>query len=79
MYTLTFLMEDSQHPSFEDAFKALYDKTMAALNGDGLSYLALETTVWIVSPGEQPLYFYDARDRAYDLGLLHAGGVPVWK
>jgi hypothetical protein len=79
MHILTFLMQDSQHPSFEDAFKALYQKAITAVQGGSMSWQALETSVWIKSPGKQPLYFYDARDRAYDLGLLQAGGVPNWK
>jgi hypothetical protein len=67
-----------EHPTFEAAF-AVFFTQMLALVRAGTSLQMVETGCWIegafeLTPGGKrvsaPLYFYDARDFAYDVGLL---------
>lgn len=75
--TYTFYsMEQGDKPvecsSFKEAFTVMFNWVTNHLNGEGLSYQVLETAIWIEIDG-QPLYFYDARDRAIDEGILVDG------
>ena len=75
-----------EHPTFEAAFAVFFTQMLALIRG-GTSLQMVETGCWIegifeLAPGGKtlsaPLYFYDARDFAYDLGLLVSeGGKPV--
>jgi len=60
--------------TFKDAFKAIYDKIKASV---GLSWQALETTVWIqnTADGTAPTFFYEARDKMCHEGFLKDG---IW-
>lgn len=67
-------MEDKGvHSNFPAAFKQFWEAIMVALEG-GTSYQWLETANYLVMFTEDgqrlPLDFYDARDLAYDIGLL---------
>jgi phage-related protein len=40
----------------------------------GTAWQVLETMHWIQENNNEPLLFYDARDKAYKLGLLEKDG-----
>lgn len=69
-----------EHPTFEAAFVAFFNEVKAMVMR-GTSWQVLETACWIEGIFESevtgeicraPLYFYDARDFAYDVGILAA-------
>lgn len=73
----------SEHAAFGEAFKAFFEAVKAMLRG-GTSWQVLETACYIEGVFEaedktlrSPLYFYDARDFAYDRGLLVNNGGKV--
>jgi hypothetical protein len=75
MYKLTFnLIEVGEYPSFKEAFIRLYLLVKESMK-EGTSWQVLETMHWIEEPNSnQPLLFYDARDRAHKIGLLTDDG-----
>ncbi|MBP9822307.1 MAG: hypothetical protein KBC81_02615 [Candidatus Pacebacteria bacterium] len=67
----------SEHDTFEQAFKAFFEEIDKMLTRGALSVQHLETACWIEgrfeAGGEKlkcPVYFYDARDFAYDHFVL---------
>jgi len=67
-----------EHPTFEAAFVAFFNEVKAMIKR-GMSLQVLETACWIEGIFESevngkitkaPLYFYDARDFAHEVGLL---------
>lgn len=74
MYKANYLNETSEHKTFEEAFEWLYVKMKEGLEKNEISYQSLETMIWIKEPDNiGATYFYDARDKAYMLGLLKNG------
>ena len=60
--------------SFKEAFTHMYNWVMEEIKA-GLSRQALETAIWIESEnGVEVLYFYEARDRAINEGIMKDGG-----
>lgn len=79
MFNVKVVNSESQHKNFYDAFKALYDGVSKMVD-EGTSWQALETFVWIEYENEGkkiPMFWYDARDLAYELGLLVEKGKEV--
>jgi hypothetical protein len=74
-WELVYNLESSWHQTFNDAFVALW--TMSRAGTKGLSWQGLETTVWIKHRHGKPISFYDARDKAHEIGLLK-NGKPMW-
>lgn len=60
----------TESDTFEGAWRAMYAwvKEMAARQE--LSLQLLETSIWIETPSGVPMYFYDARDRAWNDGIM---------
>ena len=62
--------------TFKEAFTQMYkwvdDWVDDRFNNGGLSLQILKTAIWIETP-TGPLYFYDARDLAYDMGIMKNG------
>ncbi len=67
-----------EHPTFEAAFAVFFER-VKALVGEGASWQVIETACWIEGIFESeitgkvsraPLYFYDAKDFAYNVGIL---------
>lgn len=60
--------------SFEEAFRAMYAHVRHLIAEGKLDYQILETSIWIecsgTGTGTVPIFFYDARDRAYDEGIM---------
>jgi len=72
-WKVTFAMKEiGCFDTFKDAFVALY---CAIKKESSLTYQLLETATWIISdvPQAVPIYFYDARDMAYNMGILKDG------
>lgn len=66
---------DEKHKTFKEAFKRVYDYLKGK---ERLTLQEVETWVWIVPPYVNlPIMFYDARDKAYNEGLLTEAG--DWK
>jgi len=67
------LREIGEFDNFFDAFKLFFDKIMESLE-KGTCFQVLETMNWIEIRAESgcrvPLMFYDARDLAFDSGIL---------
>lgn len=62
--------QDFTAEDFAGAWAAMNAWVLAALAGKSLTYQELETAIWIETPLDAlPIMFYDARDRAIDLGL----------
>jgi hypothetical protein len=65
--------------SFEEAFAAIYHRLNEDMKAEQMSYQFLETTIWIENkmmmpvPPINPIFFYDARDKAVNIGLLQDG------
>ncbi len=71
--TCLFLV-DTKHDTFADAFKAMHKGVVAAIKGGGLSMQTLETACWIKQEDwRNPIMFFEARDLAYEFGLLKDG------
>lgn len=74
-FLVLFNMEEvGIYDNFVDAFRVFWQKVLQSLE-DGTSWQVLETCNFIVmvdgeANKEWPLGFYDARDLAYDIGLL---------
>lgn len=76
MYKLIYNLHDhGSFETFEDAFKRLF---ALIKDEDELVWQLLETACWIENTKGQAIPFYDARDLAYDKGLL-VDGKPTWK
>jgi len=75
MYKLTFdLKEVGEYPNFKEAFIRLYLLVKESIK-EGTSWQVLETMHWIEEPNNtRPLLFYEARDKAYQMGLLTDDG-----
>ena len=58
--------------SFKDAFICMFNWVTDNLE-KGMSYQVLETCIWIETPAGTPLGFYDARDLAYEAGVMKNG------
>jgi len=65
------LVEEGEYPSFQQAWKRLYDEVTARFLTGGMSYLELEQACWITFCDSLPLSFYDSRDLAYRVGLMN--------
>ena len=74
-FTAVFAMETvGSYNTFPEAFKVIYDKiTLLFSEGKKLSWQVLETTVWIETPEQIPVYFPEARDRMCQVGYLVNG------
>lgn len=59
--------------NFADAFRDMY---RWAMNTPDLSLQILETAIWINVNGE-PIYIYEAKERAYEEGILDVGGTLI--
>ncbi|MBI2058061.1 MAG: hypothetical protein HYT63_03745 [Candidatus Yanofskybacteria bacterium] len=76
MFKVVVAMEDvGTFKNFGEAFKVFFDK-VKELVGQGASLNVLETTCWIEYSKIQ-MYFYDARDLAYKVGILKGKGELV--
>jgi hypothetical protein len=75
MYKLVILNGNkrTEYPSFELAFKAMYQYVKDSLINGGMSWQELETMIWIEKPDWMLIMFYDARDYAYEIGLMKDG------
>jgi hypothetical protein len=74
MFNIKVANFEQSFDNFYDAFKVFYEKVKEMISG-GSSWQVLETMVWIeyVSTTPKlklPMMFYEARDLAYDIGLL---------
>ncbi len=61
------------YDNFVDAFKSFWSEMMSVLKTTGTSLQMLETANFIIiidGAHKLPIGFYDARDLAYDIGLL---------
>lgn len=61
------------HDTFEGAWREMYQWVKALIDFGNMSYQVLETCIWIecIEDGHKtPLFFYDARDRACDEGIM---------
>ncbi len=58
--------------TFKEAFTAIYN---AIKKEPTLSVQLLETTIWIIADGinANPIFFYDAKDLACEMGILIDG------
>lgn len=71
----TVALKTTHHGSFEDAFRAMYDKLIAT----PINVQMLETTVWLkYKHSPLPMMFDEVKDRAYKCGLLK-DGKPTWQ
>lgn len=59
-----------ERETFNDAFRDMYRYVKGLLDSGDLSYQVLETALWIDTPTNVPLFFYDARDIACNTGLM---------
>lgn len=58
--------------TFKEAFAVIHN---AIEKEESLTWQLLETAIWIISasPEARPIYFYDARDIACEMGILIDG------
>jgi hypothetical protein len=77
VFSVMFNMEDvGVYENFTDAFKDFWARIMADLDS-GTSWQALESFHFIIQiegKSHIPMGYYDARDLAYDIGLLAPNG-----
>jgi hypothetical protein len=75
MFKITFNLEqlEKNYETFEDAFIDFYYMIKESVS-QGTAWQVLETMHWIQENNNEPLLFYDARDKAYKLGLLEKDG-----
>lgn len=65
--------------SFREAFTHMFNCVNDLINSDKLSLQLLETAIWIEREVGSPIFFYDARDRALDEGILKDGKIKGWE
>lgn len=58
--------------TFKEAWREMYTWVNDEINAGRMSHQLLETTCWIETD-KGPIFFYDARDKAYDEGLMLEG------
>lgn len=79
IYTVTIGLEGvGIFNNFPDAFKKFWEMILKSLE-EGTSWQVLETMNWITRKNENtqlPILIYDARDLAYDIGLLTPSDQP---
>ncbi|MBI2676858.1 MAG: hypothetical protein HYX21_02860 [Candidatus Yanofskybacteria bacterium] len=76
MFEVVVAMETvGKFPNFQEAFRVFFDK-VKKLVGQGASLNVLGTTCWI-EYSNILMYFYDARDLAYKVGVLKGRGELV--
>ena len=75
MYKVVYGMQKyGNYETFEEAFAKLYRILKKDIEAGNMSWQVLETAVWIETPKRPiPMYFYEARDHACDIGLLIDG------
>ena len=78
MYKFTCLEEgyDDQgveRETFAEAFADMYRYVRNLVDSGALTLQVLETGHWIETPSNSPIFWYDARDRAYDEGVMKDG------
>lgn len=56
--------------TFEDAWRAMYTCVKELAGRKQLSLQVLETSMWLETPIGSPMYFYSARDKAWDDGIM---------
>lgn len=76
MFELTYGLEKvGIYESFSKSFIELYKRLNVDLE-KGMAWQTLETTIWIVKKGtNHPIMFYEARDKACNIGLLVDGKI----
>lgn len=62
---------ETEHTSFKEAFRRMYNYVRDV---EHLTLQELETWMWIINPFGDHFDFYEARDRAYDKGILGEHG-----
>jgi hypothetical protein len=70
---ITLDSEAGQSPereTFNEAFRDMYQYVRKLLDAGQLSLQVLETAIYIDTPTKVPLFFYEARDRACETGLM---------
>jgi len=74
MHKLIYSLDHvGEYDTFEEAFVELFKRLTKDIK-KGTSWQMVETSIWIESPDrELPMLFYEARDRACDLGILIDG------
>lgn len=82
MFKLTFNLQELEknYNTFEEAFADLYYMVKESIK-EGTSWQVLETMHWIEDTNlpRKPIMFYDARDRACDMGILVNGKLRIKK
>jgi|GEM_PF-2816791 hypothetical protein len=77
VFSVMFDLKDvGAHANFPDAFKDFWTRVMKSLD-EGTSWQALESFHFIMKiedSTQTPMGYYDARDIAYDIGLLVPNG-----
>ena len=70
-WTFVSLLQGDDPVEFDD-FKGAWEqmKKWVKDHMDNLNYQILETTIWIERPSGTPLFFYDAKDLAYEMGIM---------
>ena len=72
-YEVFVCEEIGKYETFEEAFKVFYKCVKHMVEG-GVAWQVLESYCWMKSSGPGlPLMWYDARDEAYDMGLMTDG------
>jgi hypothetical protein len=64
--------EVGKFDTFVEAFSTMFHKVKEIIER-GTSWQSLETACWIDCNGKDELMFYDAKDLAYNIGLLKDG------
>ena len=80
MYKFTCLEEGYEdqgvnRETFAEAFADMYRYVTKLVDGGYCSWQVLETWHWIETPSRIPIFWYDARDRAYDEGIMEDGNL----
>jgi hypothetical protein len=66
---VTLTQKNAQtHDNFMAAWKDMYVWVKDLIDRNEMSYQVLETAIWIEQNGKDPIFFYDARDKAIDEG-----------
>ena len=62
-----------KYPTFDEAFKVFYTTINNMIKRNSMPLQLLETACWIEPSNSLPYLFYEARDKAYEKGLLKDG------
>lgn len=56
--------------TFDEAFTDMFHYVKRKVDANEMTFQELETSLWLEQDGEDPVYFYKAKEMAHDSGIM---------